>query len=43
MHRLAGHAARKKLGDVQKDYQQAGQAIVPDLKKLRGQVQCPPA
>jgi hypothetical protein len=43
VHRLAGHTAKKRLGDVRKDYQQAGQAIVPDLKTLRGQVQCPPA
>jgi len=43
-HRLAGLAARKKLGDaVRKQYLQAGQALAPDLRTLRAKVQCPPA
>jgi hypothetical protein len=42
-HRLAGQAARKKLdGTLRTDFLQAGQAIQPDVKNLRGQAQCPP-
>jgi hypothetical protein len=44
VHRLAGLPARKKLdGTLRTDFLQAGQAIAPDLRTLRGHLQCPPA
>ncbi len=41
-HRLAGLPARKKLdGALRTELLNAGRAIIPDVRTLRSQVQCP--